>query len=199
MAPTPRVHPHPESAGLLFWRSPEVTAGRAVDRVLTAFLPRIQAAARERDEAPGLLSELLRHPPERRELLVRNSQRFRNLPLSGLLLQQGCQSSAGDPGEGERLAMLALALVESLDPSWYGEQVLADARGRCWRVAGHARGIADDLRGAEQAFRQAAAELGRGTGDLLEQAQLRTCRARLRRRVRRCRRLSLKTTRRRAG
>ncbi len=48
--------------------------------------------------------------------------------------------SAGDPREGERLAMLALALVESLDPSWYGEQVLADARGRCWMIAGNARG-----------------------------------------------------------
>jgi hypothetical protein len=174
-------------------------ASRAVDRVLTALLPRIQAAARERDEAPGLLSELLRHPPERRELLVRNSRRFRNLSLSGLLLQQGCGSAVDDPREGERLAMLALALVETLDPSWYGEQVLADARGRCWMIAGNARGIAADLRGAEQAFRQAAADLGRGTGDLLEQARLRTCEACLRRRVRRSRRLSLSAPRRSAG
>ena len=162
----PRTHPKPESGGLLFWRPSEMAAGRAVDRVLTAILPHIRAAARERDEAPGLLSELLRHPPERQELLVRNSQRFRNLPLSGLLLQQGCGSSADDPWEGERLAMLALALVESLDPSWYGERVLADARGQCWMVVGDARGVAGDLQRAEDAFRNAEAVLSRGTGDL---------------------------------
>jgi hypothetical protein len=195
----PRTHPKPESGGLLFWRPSEMAAGRAVDRVLAAILPHIRAAARERDEAPVLLSELLRHPPQRRELLVRNSQRFRNLPLSGLLLQRSRRDSADDPREGERLALLALALVESLDPSWYGERVLADARGRCWMSAGKARGIAADLRGAEQAFRQAEADLGRGTGDLLEQAQLRTCKACLRRRVRRSRRLSLSATRRRAA
>lgn len=162
----PRTHPKPESGGLLFWRPSEMAAGRAVDRVLTAILPHIRAAARERDEALGLLAELLRHPPERRELLVRNSRRFRNLPLSGLLLQQGCRDSAADPWEGERLALLALALVESLDPFWYGERVLADARERCWMVVGDARRLAADLQGAEDAFRQAEAALRLGTGDL---------------------------------
>ncbi len=162
----PGTHPKPESGGLLFWRPSEMAAGRAVDRVLTAILPHIRAAARERDEAPGLFAELLRHPPERRELLVRNSRRFRNLPLSGLLLQQSCRDSAGDPREGERLAMLALMLVESLDPSWYGERVLADARGWCWRVVGDARGVAGDFQRAEDAFRSAEAALSRGTGGL---------------------------------
>jgi hypothetical protein len=195
----PRTHPKPESGGLLFWRPSEMAAGRAVDRVLTAILPHIRAAARERDEAPVLLSELLRHPPERRELLVCNSQRFRNLPLSGLLLQRSRRDSAADPREGERLALLALALVESLDPSWYGERVLADARGRCWRVAGNVRRVASDVQGAENAFRQAEAALSRGTGDLLEKARLRACKARLWRRVRKFRRPRLSAARRRAA
>jgi tetratricopeptide (TPR) repeat protein len=166
-----------EPGGLLFWRPSEMTAGQAVDRVLTALLPRIQAAARERDEAPALLAELLSHRPERRELLVRNSKRFRNLPLCGLLLQRSYRDSVDAPREGERLARVALKLAESLDPSAYGERVLADARGRCWMTVGNARRLASDLRGSEEAFRQAEAELNQGTGDLLEKAQFLAYRA----------------------
>lgn len=166
-----------EPAGLLFWRPSEMAAGQAVDRVLTALLPRIQAAARERDEAPALLAELLRHLPERRGLLVRNSKRFRNLPFCGLLLRRSYRDSVDAPREGERLAMLALELVESLDPSAYGARVLADARGRCWMTIGNARRLASDLRGAEEAFRQAEADLDQGTGDLLEKAQFLTYKA----------------------
>jgi len=161
-----------EPGGLLFWRPSEATAGRAVDRVLTALLPRIEAAAREREEAPALLAELLRHRPERRELLARNSQRFRNLPLCGLLLERGYRDSVDAPREGERLARVALEIAGSLDPAAYGARVLADARGRCWMTIGNARRLASDLRGSEEAFRQAEADLGQGTGDLLEKAQL---------------------------
>jgi hypothetical protein len=131
-----RIHSKPQipEGRVLAWRAAEGEIGRTVDGVLAGFLPRIQAAARERAEAPALLAELLRHPPGRREMLARNSRRFRNLPLCELLLQQSYDDTLDDPRQGERLAALALTLVESLDASWYGDPLLADARRRCWRV-----------------------------------------------------------------
>src|SRR5436305_12127416 len=59
---------------------------QAVASVLAAFRPRFQAAQQETAAAPGLLEELLPFSPERRELLARNSRRFRSLALCGLLL-----------------------------------------------------------------------------------------------------------------
>ncbi len=150
-------------ARLLTWQPSEMEIGRTVDGVLAGLLPFIQAAARERDEAPALFAELLRHPPGRREMLARNSRRFRNFPLCELLLRKGYGDSFDDPGQGERLAALALTLVESLDAACYGEPLLADARGRCWTVIGHARRVAADLRGAEEAFRRAEGHLLQGT------------------------------------
>lgn len=174
-----------ERGRLLPWRPSAGEAGRTVDLVLAGFRQRIQVAVRERDEAPSLLSELLRHRPERREMLVRNSQRFRNLPLCRLLLQRGYGETFDAPRQGERLAALALGLVDSLDPAWYGEPLLADARGRCWMIIANARRVASDLQGAEEAFQTAEAQLLAGTGDPLEKAQLLTYKACLRRTQRR--------------
>jgi tetratricopeptide (TPR) repeat protein len=171
-----------ESGGrLLSWPDGATESGRAVDGVLERFRTRLHAAAREQGEAPALLAELLEQPPERREVMARNSRRFRSLSLCGLLLQRAYQDSFDDPGQGERLAGLALALVESLDLSRYGDRVLADARGRGWMIVGNARRVAGDLSGAEAAFETAEADLRAGTGDWLEKAQLLVYRACLRR------------------
>jgi len=157
---------------VLSWRPSETVASRAVDGVLEGFRSRAQAVARERAEASALLAELLGHREERREILVRNSRRFRSLALCGLLLHRSHEVSVDDPGQGERLASLALRLAGFLDEGWYGERVLADTRGRCWSLIGNARRIADNLPGAEEALLQAEDDLDRGTGDLTEKAQL---------------------------
>jgi tetratricopeptide (TPR) repeat protein len=165
--------PAPRGEGrVLSWRPSEVAAGRAVDGVLGSFRSRAQAVARERAEAPALFEELLGHRAERREILARNSRRFRNLALCGLLLQRSHEVSVDDPGQGEGLAALALRLAGLLDGGWYGERVLADTRGRCWSLIGNARRIAADLPGAEEALIRAEDDLDRGTGDLTEKAQL---------------------------
>ncbi|HEY0554994.1 MAG TPA: hypothetical protein VGG20_12060 [Thermoanaerobaculia bacterium] len=169
-----------DRGGVLSWRPSARAVGRAIDGVLSSFRSRIQAAARERAEAPGLLAALLGQRPERREILARNSRRFRSLALCGLLVERGHEASVDAPGEAARLAALALALVDALDAGWYTPKVLADTRGRCWMVAGNARRVAADLAGAEEAFRQAAAALRQGTGDPMEKAQLLVYRAFLR-------------------
>src|SRR4051794_28566092 len=118
-----------EPSNLLSWRPSERDVNRTVDGVLAGFRHRIRDAARERDEAQTLLAELLRRRPEHQEMLVRNSRRFHSLCLCGLLLQQSHQTSVDAPAQGERLAALALALVDALDAAWYGAGVLADTRG----------------------------------------------------------------------
>jgi tetratricopeptide (TPR) repeat protein len=167
--------PEPREEGegrLLAWRPPETAVGRAVDGVLESFRSRAQAVARERAEAPALLAELLGHRVERQQMLARNSRRFRSLALCGLLLQRSHEVSVDDPAQGERTAALALELIRFLDGGWYGERVLADTRGRCWMLIGNARRIAGDLPGAEEALLRSDSSLGRGTGDLMEKAQL---------------------------
>jgi hypothetical protein len=98
--------------------------------VLAAFRPRFQAAQQETAAAPRLLAELLEHSPERRELLARNSRRFRSLALCELLLDYGSFEAA----ESGRLANLCLVLVDALDGEWYGERLLDDTRSRCWSL-----------------------------------------------------------------
>jgi tetratricopeptide (TPR) repeat protein len=169
-----------ERDGVLSWRPSSKAVGRAIDGVLSSFRSRIQAAARERAEAPELLASLLGQRPERRLILARNSRRFRSLALCGLLVERGHEVSLDAPGEAETIAGLALTLVDALDAGWYTAKVLADMRARCWMVIGNARRIAADLAGAEEGFRQAAVELRQGTGDPMEKAQLLVYRAFLR-------------------
>jgi tetratricopeptide (TPR) repeat protein len=177
--------PVPRESNILPWPVGATEHGRAVDLVLAGLRPRLVAAVREQAAAPLLLSELLDHRPERRELLVRNSERFQNLPLCRLLLQRGYRDTFNTPRQGERLARLALGMVDSLDPAWYGERMLTDAQARCWMVIGNARRMASDLEGAQEAFATASALLREGTGDPLEKAQLMTYKACLRRAQRR--------------
>jgi hypothetical protein len=160
---------------------PEPGYPRAVAGVLAAFRPRFQAAQQETAAASGLLTDLLRLSPERREMLVRNSRRFRSLALCGLVFDQGCREAADDPAAAERLARLCLVLVDALDAEWYGERVLDDTRSRCWSLLSDCRGSKGDLQGAEEALWTAEAHLLRGTHDPLERAYWLACKARLRR------------------
>jgi tetratricopeptide (TPR) repeat protein len=182
LAREPEVPATRDTGGqVLPWRPSRDEYGQTVDRVLTGFRPRVEAAARERAAAPSLLAELLEQAPERWEALVRGGERFRSLALCSLLLERSCQEGFEAPRQGEQLAVFALALVGLLDPDWYGERVLADARARCWMMIGNARRIEADLRSSEQAFQAAEAYFRQGTGDRLERAQLLTYKACLRR------------------
>ena len=173
-----------EGHRVLAWREPEPDYGSVIDKVLCTLRPKISAVERERGEAPGLLAELLRHPAERRDMLVRNSQRFANLSLCGLLLQRSRQAGMKEPLQGEQLARLALLLIERLKARHDPHQ-LEDLRARCWMLIANARRAAADFSGAEQAFLEAQACLRCGTRGLLERAELLAFKARLRRAQRR--------------
>jgi tetratricopeptide (TPR) repeat protein len=177
--------PYPRQRRALPWRRPPRTDyGAAIDGVLRAFEPRIRAVARERALAPALATELRRHPPARRFLLVRNSLRFRNLALCGLLLrsvrEEGRRPDSpvspaappSPPSDAEEWARLALFALDLLDTGVYGASVVEDFRGRAWGRIAEARRLAGDRDGARAALATALHRLRRGTGDLLERAQV---------------------------
>ncbi|HEV2851201.1 MAG TPA: hypothetical protein VHC97_00200 [Thermoanaerobaculia bacterium] len=173
----------PEGRGyrVLSWRSSGAEYDQAVDGVLDRFRPRIEAAVREMAQAPVLLSEILEHPPEQWEGVARGGDRFRSLALCRLILDRSHEESVETPRRGERLADLALTVIDWLDPARYGDRVLADARARAWTAIANARRVAANLWGAEEAFRTAEEHLRRGMRDCLEKAQFLELKACLRR------------------
>src|SRR5262245_17486869 len=102
-------------ARILPWRAAEPDYGRTIDGVLDSFRPRLCEAARELAAAPALLAELLRHPAERREVLLRNSARFRSFALCELLLRTSREETFRDAEAGEGMARLALLAADLLD------------------------------------------------------------------------------------
>lgn len=171
---------------ILPWRSSGAEYDQAVDGVLGRFRPRIEDVVREMAEAPVLLLDLLGNPPGLWEMLARNDPRFRSLALCRLLLDQSYQeSAAGNARQGERLAEVALAITESLDPARYGDRVLADARARAWITIADALRAGGDLWDSERALKRAEEQLRRGMRDCLEKARLLHCKACLRRAQRR--------------
>jgi hypothetical protein len=139
---------------------------------LLATLERLRSTLdRERVEAPALCAELLALPAEMALERVRQEARFQTWGLCELLLTKSAEPAAAD-GEVARLATLALAGAERLDPSRHAAAVVADLKARAWAAVGEARRLAADLTGAEEALRAAAVCLSHGTGDLLVEARL---------------------------
>jgi tetratricopeptide (TPR) repeat protein len=157
----------------------------AFERSLSFVARRIHLLERERDAAPGLFAELMERTEEQREILLRNSQRFRTWGLLELAVERSLERSIQDAERGEELGRLALRISDLLDDARYGADQLEDLRGRAWAYIGNARRIRSDFRGAEEAFQQALSHLQRGTGDLFEQATLLDLQASLRRSQRR--------------
>jgi hypothetical protein len=170
---------------ILPWRGSEPCYGQVVDAVVARLRPRISQAMAEQRGAPRLVAELLPLPQPRRELLLRNSERFRSYFLSSLLLDVSDGLAEGEPRKAEDLARLALLILDRLDPDWYGASNLADARSRAWRRIANARRAASDYAGAEAAFARAELHLRDGSCDPLERAQLLSVKAALRRAQRR--------------
>jgi tetratricopeptide (TPR) repeat protein len=166
-------------------RSPEDDYGQAVDNVLARLRPRIVMADREQAEAPALFAELERNPPQRRELLVRNSERFRSFGLCRLMVRAGMENGVRDRQAAEGWAKLTLQVLNRLDSGLTGARVIEDLRARTWAVLGNSRRTGSDLRGAETAFQTAEIHLRRGTGDRLEREHVLARKASLRRAQRR--------------
>lgn len=149
-------------------------------------LCRIQSAyAKERAEAHGLFSELSQHPHEKRPLIVRNSPRFHTWGFCELLLRHGWEETFREAVAGEGLALLALEVLDCLDPGYYGGEALEDLRARAWAYVANSRRVKADLRGSEEAFALAFASLKRGTQDPMDRGVLLDLRASLLRAQRR--------------
>lgn len=124
----------------------------------------------ERVEAKGLVAELLKHPAERRRILVRNHPRFHTWGVFERLLEESRKEGAQNPYLGEDLACLALDLSEHIDPATYGVEAIEDLRGRAWAYIGNARRVQSDLRGAQEALDRALVHLRQGTREPWERA-----------------------------
>lgn len=145
----------------------------------------IHLLQREREEAPALFHELLGRTGEQREMLLRNSRRFRTWGLLELLADRSLETSIEDPRRGEELGRLALRVADLLDGHRYGAGRLQDLRARAWSHIGNALRIRSDLQAAETAFQRGWRHLELGTGDLFELAVFLDLQASLRRSQRR--------------
>ncbi|HSF40889.1 MAG TPA: tetratricopeptide repeat protein [Thermoanaerobaculia bacterium] len=139
----------------------------------------------ERAAAPGLYVELVKHPSEQRELLLKNSPRFHTWGVFELLVERSLETTPRDPAYGEELGLLALRLSEFLDTGLYKTGLIEDLRARAWAHVGNACRVRSDLQGAEEAFIAAYRHLRAGTKDPLERAILLDLEASLRRDQRR--------------
>jgi len=134
---------------------------------LLAALERVRSALdQERAAAPAACAELLALPPETALEQICREARFQTWGLCELLLAKA------ESGAAEHFARLTLAGAERLDPSRHAAAVVEDLKARAWAALGEARRRGEDLAGAEEALRAAAACLSHGTGDLLVEARL---------------------------
>ncbi|MFL6264187.1 MAG: hypothetical protein ACJ76Y_31260 [Thermoanaerobaculia bacterium] len=127
---------------------------------------------KERAEAPGLYADLTQYPVGRRTLLVRNCRRFHTWGFCEVLLSRSQEQNFQEPALGESLALLAVEVLDYLEPSVYGSEPLEDLRARAWAYVGNSRRIKADLQGAEEAFTFAFSFLRLGTGEPMERALL---------------------------
>jgi tetratricopeptide (TPR) repeat protein len=136
-----------------------------VERVRSALRDRSAALARDREEAPGLLEDLLSQNPGHRLLLVRNSSRYRSLAL-GYLLVDRCAEALGVATEAAaELAALAAEVASQLEEEPYGRGMVEDLKALAWGHLADAHRRRDDITAALQALGTAETCFRWGTGD----------------------------------
>lgn len=161
---------------------PELRSSQVLfDRVRSRLEPAIALLREGRAQAAALLEELWRHPLERQRMLVVNNPRFRSLPLADLVLETAWERGVDEPAEADAMVSVALEMLDHMDSTLFGSELLNDVRGRAWAYRGNFLRIGSSLREAEDAFSKSEALLAEGTGDLLETARLLGLRATLRR------------------
>lgn len=149
-----------------------VDYGPAIEAAERSLLAHARTLAVERAEASRRVVELLEHPPERREMLMRNHPRFQTWGLLERLIELVREETIEDVRQALELARLTLALADCLDADYYGAERIEDLRGRTWGYTGNARRVASDHPGAGEAFDKALRHLRKGTDDPLERALL---------------------------
>jgi tetratricopeptide (TPR) repeat protein len=128
--------------------------------------------AAEKLRGIGLFAELEEARRDDRLEMIRDDLRFHSWGLLCRLMGKSREYSLNDPPGGLHLAMLALAVVETLDPGEYKPALLADYRISALALLGNARRLAADFEGARQELRRAWETLQDGTGDPMAEANL---------------------------
>ena len=146
--------------------------GISFDRIRNRLRDSIEQIHRQKEAAPSLLEELVRHPIERQRLLLQNNPRYHSAPFAELLLERIWKDSFEDPAAAVERTDLVLELIDRIDDGWVGEEVLNDLRGRAWAFRGNFLRVMTDFRLSEAAFSKAEELFSKGTGDLLERARL---------------------------
>ena len=125
----------------------------------------------ERAGAPLLCAELLAIPADQREARAIADSRFHNWGVCEELLRHCAGLQESDPEAAAPLARLVLSLTPRLGGE-HDAPVVQDLEARAWACVGTVRLRQGDVPGAEQALREGALRLARGTGDLLVDARL---------------------------
>ncbi|HWN41458.1 MAG TPA: tetratricopeptide repeat protein [Thermoanaerobaculia bacterium] len=139
----------------------------------------------ERQEAGALWRELRDLGSAARRELVWENPRFHTWGIFELLIDKARWTVLEEPHKAEEMLRLALDVTEHLDAGCYGPGSIDSARARAWASLGNALRILSDFRQAENAFRQAEANLASGWLDPLDEALLLEYKASLRRYQRR--------------
>lgn len=151
---------------------PELRDPDEVDRILDHLKDCGLASFLHRRPAPPPLAELAGHPLSRRKLLVRNCHRYHSLEVAQHFLDQSRFLWHDDAREGLACAVLGLLVLDHLSPHEYHPKILEDYRALGWGMVGNGQRIFSDLRAADASLQRAQEHLSRGTGDLLEQAEI---------------------------
>ncbi len=114
----------------------------------------LRGNAHERFQAETLWSKLDGQEPEGQEAILMETT-VTSAALFSLLIDKSREIGREDPGKGVQVAELALASLDSLVRRQGDEKLFAGLSAQGWARLANARGLAADLRGAEQAFAEA--------------------------------------------
>ncbi len=120
--------------------------------------------AKENSDAESLLEKLLSMPPERRQLLIRNSVNFGSWSLVTKLGEKSRRAVAQDHQQAVDLASLAVEVAQSLSSWKYDPRVTEDIKSQALANLANAYRVSNDHEKAEAYFAEAEACLIQGTG-----------------------------------
>jgi tetratricopeptide (TPR) repeat protein len=153
-------------------RPPDLSDQDRLDRVLEDLQTHGLVEYLQEGDIPPLLADLHRHPPDRQRLILDNTERLWNLSTVDYLLDRSEGEVFRDPPYGERLAEMALSVLDRLSLSHYHPRLLNDLRGQAWGLRGNFMRIRERLGAAKQDLERSAAALDSGTGAINERILL---------------------------
>jgi tetratricopeptide (TPR) repeat protein len=145
-------------------------AEEEVRRAIDAGLANVSKARRELAAADTAWADMRRLPAGRMALRLTNSPQLRTLGMAVILLEEtrGCWDD--DPRDAERLADLALGLLERCDG--YPPKQLQDLLARAHTYRANCRRLLGRMQAAGRDLERAREHLARGSHDPLELAQV---------------------------